>query len=147
MTEIPISYPGRFAPGVALNYADGSGAAVAVSQSSPLPVTLAAASGGNASAPPPLSGSAAAALTVGPFTPVAGKPLVLSLSGTWSGTVRLLRSVDGGATRLPLTLGGSPWGSFTANVCEPVWEESEAAAVFYLQLAPASGSIVYRLAQ
>jgi hypothetical protein len=146
--EIPISYPARYAPGVALNYADGSGAAVQVSQSSPLPVTLAAGSGGSTTPPPPaLTGSTAAALTVGPFAPAAGKPLVLTLSGVWTGTVKLLRSIDGGATKLSLTLAGAPWASFTANVCEPVWEESEAGAVFYLQLAPASGAIAYRLAQ
>ena len=147
MPVIPISYPARYAPGVALNYADGSGSAVLVSESSPLPVTLAASTGGSTQPPPVLSGATAAALTAGPFTPAVGKPLLLTLSGTWSGTVKLLRSIDGGATKQPLTLAGSPWATFTANVCEPVWEESESAAVFYLQLAPASGSIAYRLAQ
>ena len=45
------------------------------------------------------------------------------------------------------SLAGSPWGEFTANVNEPVWEENELAAVFYLQLTPLSGTIAYRLAQ
>ena len=149
MPVIPISYPARYAPGVALNYADDAGAAVQVSQSSPLPVTLAATTGGSSTTQPPpaLSGTAAVAMTAGPFTPVASKPMVLTLSGSWTGTVKLMRSIDGGASKLTLTLAGSPWASFTANVCEPVWEESEAAAVFYLQLSPASGAISYRLAQ
>ena len=147
MSDIPIAYPGRFAPGVALNYADAAGSAIQVSQSSPLPVTMAASGGSSATPPPPLSGTTAAALLTGPYAPVAGKPLVLTLRGTWSGTVRLLRSTDGGVNRLPLTLAGAPWAVFSANVCEPVWEENEAAAAFYLQLAPTSGAIIYRLAQ
>ncbi|MCA1661999.1 MAG: hypothetical protein LC648_07500 [Novosphingobium sp.] len=146
MSQVPISYPARYAPGVALNYADPAGHAVTVSQAAPLPVTLAA-GGGSTSPQPPLSGTASAALTAGPFVPQAGKPLVLSLAGTWSGAVQLLRSVDGGATKLPVTLAGAPWGNYWANVCEPVWEESEAGTAFYLQLAPASGAIHYRLAQ
>jgi len=147
LADIPISYPGRFAPGVALNYADPSGGAIQVSQSSPLPVTMAAATGSGSTTPPPLAGTTAAALVAGPFTPIAGRPLVLTLRGTWSGTVRLLRSVDGGTNKLPLTLAGAPWAVYSGNVCEPVWEENESAATFYLQLAPASGAIVYRLAQ
>ena len=147
MSQVPISYPARYAPGVALNYADETGNAVKVSAAAPLPVTLAAASGGSSTAQAPLAGTASAALTVGPFVPQAGKPLVLTLAGSWSGTVKLLRSVDGGASKLPLTLAGAPWAAYSANVCEPVWEENEAAATFYLQLAPASGAISYRLAQ
>jgi hypothetical protein len=145
--EVPISYPARYAPGVALNFADDGGAAVQVSAAAPLPVTLAASSGGTTPPPPALSGTTATALTAGPFAPIAGKPLVLTLSGTWTGTVRLLRSVDGGASTLPLTLAGAAWASFSANACEPGWEESEAGAVFYLELAPATGAIAYRLAQ
>lgn len=146
MNDVPIAYPARYAPGVALNFADNSGSAVQVSESKPLPVTLAATTGGTSPAPV-LSGSTAAAIVAGPYAPVAGKPLVLTLTGTWSGTVRLLRSIDGGTNRLPVTLGGAPWAVFSGNVCEPVWEEAEGAATFYLQLTPASGSIVYRLTQ
>ena len=147
MPEIPISYPARYAPGVALNFADDSGAAVQVSASAPLPVTVAASSAGTSAPPPPLAGTTATALTAGPFAAVVEKPLLLTLSGTWTGTVTLLRSIDGGASKLSLTLAGSPWARFSANACEPVWEESEAGAVFYLDLAPASGAIAYRLAQ
>lgn len=144
MNDIPISYPGRYAPGVALNFADATGAARQVSDSSPLPVAL---SGAGGPAPAPLAGTASSAVEAGPYAPVGGKPLILALTGTWTGSVRLLRSVDGGATRLPLSLAGAPWGLFTAQACEPVWEETEEAATFYLELEPASGSIVYRLAQ
>jgi hypothetical protein len=146
MNAIPISYPGRYAPGVAVNFADANGAARQVSESSPLPVALAAAPAGTP-APAPLAGSATAATTAGPLAAVSGKPLILTLGGTWSGSVRLLRSVDGGTTRVPLSLGGAPWGTFTGNVCEPVWDETEDAVTFYLQLAPASGEVEYPLVQ
>ena len=146
MPNVPISYPARYAPGVALNFADGDGSAILVSNAAPLPVSISAAPSGS-SAPAPLTGTAPTARTVGSFVPVAGRPIVITLTGTWTGTAKLLRSTDGGVTRLPLTLAGSPWGEFTANVNEPVWEEFEAPAVFYLQLTPLSGSIVYRLAQ
>lgn len=146
MNDIPISYPGKYALGVAMNYADAAGAATQVSQGSPLPVTFVAGDG-PATGPAALSGTAASAVTVGPFAPIAGKPVILSLSGSWSGTAQLLRSVDAGATRLPLSLGGSPWGIYTANVCEPAWDETEGGATLYLQLSPATGSVTYRLAQ
>lgn len=146
MNDIPISYPGRYAPGVALNFADSTGAARQVSVGSPLPVALAAA-GASEPSPTPLAGTASAATTAGPLDPVVGRPLILTLAGTWTGAVRLLRSVDGGATRVPLSLAGAPWGLYSANVCEPVWEESEAAATFYLELNPVSGAVSYRLAQ
>jgi len=145
VNDIPISYPGRYAPGVALNFADPTGAARQVSGSSPLPVTVTA--GGSGPGPAPLAGATSTAITAGPFEPATGRPLILTLAGIWTGSVQLLRSVDGGASRLPLSLAGSPWGVFAANACEPVWEETEDAASFYLQVEPASGSVEYRLAQ
>ncbi|MES2491756.1 MAG: hypothetical protein V4579_00580 [Pseudomonadota bacterium] len=61
--------------------------------------------------------------------------------------MKLLRSVDGGTTKLPVTAGGQPYASYTANVCEPVWEESEAAALLYLDFTLTSGSVSYRMGQ
>ena len=147
MPNVPISYPARYAPGVALNYADDGGNAVLVSQAAPLPVTLAAVTGGTATPSPPLTGTTDVAITTGSYVPLAGRPLVLTLTGTWTGTVKLLRSINGGTTKLALTLAGTPWAEFSANVNEPVWEENETAAVFFLQFAPLSGTITYRLAQ
>ena len=81
MTDIPITLPGRLAPGVALHFADPAGAAVQVSQAAPMPVTLAAvATTGTPAAP--LAESSGSAIKVGPFLPVTRRPLVLSLSGT-----------------------------------------------------------------
>lgn len=143
MSSTPIINPGGYAPARALVYADTDGSAVQVSLAAPLPVTL----GGGAVAPAALSGSISASGTVGPFTPVTGKPVILALSGTWSGTVRLQRSTDGGTTKLPVTMGGAAWAQFSANCCEAVWEETEAGAQLYLSITLASGNLAYRVAQ
>ena len=86
-------------------------------------------------------------MLVGPIVPAALVPVFVTLSGEWTGTARLLRSVDGGLTKHPLTAGGAVWGAFSANACEPVWVESEDGAALYLELTPTSGTIAYRLAQ
>lgn len=72
---------------------------------------------------------------------------MLALSGTWTGTVKLLRSTDGGATKLPLTAAGLAWGVFNANCCEPVWEEAIVGAALYLDATLSSGTLTYRVAQ
>jgi len=95
----------------------------------------------------PLTGSTATATLAGPFTPAGSRPIMLTLGGSWQGSVRVLRSIDGGTTKTALTLAGDDWGLFTANACEPVWSEEEPGAAFYLDLAPASGTVTYRLAQ
>ena len=143
MSSTPIINPGGYTPARARVYADTDGSAVPVSSASPLPVSL----GSTASVPTALAGSLTASGTAGPYTPVAGKPVMLVLAGNWSGTVRLLRSTDGGTTRLPLTMAGDVWGQFTANCCEPVWEEKEAGAQLYLSFTVGSGSIAYRVSQ
>ncbi len=142
MSGVPIQFPGRFAPGVAVSFSNGSGESLTVSQSSPLPVISAI-----ANAPAPLSGSASQPVIAGPFVPVRERPLTLQLSGSWSGSVRLLRSVDNGVTKAPLTAAGSPWGVFGGNCCEPVWEESDDLASIYLDIAPTAGTVIYRLGQ
>ena len=142
MPSTPIINPGGYTPARALVYADTDGSAVQVSVAAPLPVTL-----GAAAAPTALAGSLSSSGTVGPFAPVAGEPVMLVLSGTWSGTVRLQRSTDGGTTKLPVTLSGAPWAQFTANCCEAVWEENEVGAQLYLAVTLGSGSLTYRVSQ
>lgn len=144
MSSTPIINPGGYTPARALVFADTDGTAVQVSLASPLPVSMGA---GSAAAPAALSGSLSASGAAGPFTPLTGRPVVLALSGTWSGTVRVQRSTDGGTTRLPLTVGGSTWAQFTGNCCEPVWEENEAGAQLYLAVTVISGTLTYRVAQ
>lgn len=103
--------------------------------------------GGSAATSVVVSGTAAASTVAGPFTPNLGRPIWLTVSGTWSGNATLLRSTDGGTTQLPITIAGQPWGSFVANVNEIITTETDAAATYYLSLVVNSGSLVYRVAQ
>ena len=139
---IPLQTPGGFAPTFALGVDDGTGHLEIVAGSRPLPVHA---------APPPapaaMAGETGADLLAGPFTPSALAAIYCSLSGDWEGTVTLKRSTDGGANLLPLTLAGSAWGVFTANACEPVWEESEAGATLWLDCRITSGTLAYRVSQ
>lgn len=146
--SVPVRTPGGFAPAFALGQAGPDGQLLLVSADNPLPVSgMGSGSAAPPPAPPPLAGTASNATMAGPYKPVPGRPVYLQLGGAWQGRVRLLRSVDGGATKMPLTIAGQPWASFTAPACEAVWEESEDAARLYLDLQPASGTIAYRVSQ
>lgn len=92
-----------------------------------------------------LSSTQAGTAVTGPFMPELGRAIVLALSGDWAGSVQMLRSTDGGATQLPLTLGGSAWAAYTGNVSKPVWEENDAPATFYLSIAVTSGTLSYQV--
>lgn len=137
----PIQNPPGYIVPNAVSFADTDGSALTVSAAMPLPVTLGVAAA-NA-----LAGSTATSMVAGPYQPALGRSVMLTLSGAWAGTVRLTRSVDGGATRQPLTAGGLPWGQFTGNCCEAIWDESEAAARLYLDITLTSGTLTYRMAQ
>lgn len=142
MPSSPLKTPAGYVPQMAVAFANAAGDADIVSAANPIPVQeqpFAAAA--------PLTGTLATSGTVGPFQPRPGRAVVLTLSGTWAGTARLLRSVDGGSTKLPVTANGLAYGVFTANACEPVWEESESAALLYLDVALTSGSLAYRMGQ
>jgi hypothetical protein len=65
----------------------------------------------------------------------------------WDGTVRLLRSTDGGATKVPLRVGGASWAEYTQPGCEQAWTETEEGTSFYLDIALNSGTIDYRVSQ
>lgn len=143
MPENPISMPAGYAPAFAIGYSD-AGALAMVDSARPLPVISQPAP---VTAPPALQGIASGTSQVGPFNPVALRPVMITLSGTWQGRVKVLRSVDGGTTRLPLTLGGVAWADFTTTACEPIWTEEEAGASLYIDIALTSGSLSYRLAQ
>ncbi|MFV0624142.1 hypothetical protein ACBY01_09055 [Sphingomonas sp. ac-8] len=143
MSSIPIDVPATFVPAVGLSFGQPGDEAVFVDAANPMPVRLARGS----LAVVPLAGTASAATRSGPFVPELDRPIHLTLSGSWTGRATLLRSVDGGATAEPLTLAGAPWGVFTANANEVVAEESVAGASYYLDLAPTSGTVAYRVAQ
>jgi hypothetical protein len=142
MSSIPLLSPARFAPPFAMSFANPVGDIDVVSATNPIPVASAPLAAATA-----LAGSIAATGVRGPFQPVLGRSVMLSLAGTWVGTVRLLRSVDGGTTKLPLTAMGQTYGSYTANICEPVWEEGEVGATLYLDVTLTSGSLTYRMGQ
>ena len=139
----PIQNPTGYAVPRAIAYADTDGSMLQVSNSAPLPVAVSSA----AAATTPLSGTASTTSLVGPYQPAIGRAVMLLLTGTWTGMVKVVRSVDGGTTKQPLTINGAAWGQFTANCCEAVWDESEGAARFYLDITLSSGSVTYRVAQ
>lgn len=94
----------------------------------------------------PLTGTSAVTATLGPFTPDLGRAIWLTLSGTWAGTVQLLRSRDGGTTKLPLTYGdGTAKPTFSGNMQAPVAEETVSGATYYLEFTRTSGTLGYRL--
>lgn len=141
MPNNPIQSPAGYVPSRGIAFADVDGTALMVSTLTPLPVNTSPA------AVTPLSGSATVTGVVGPFQPAAGRAIILSLSGAWVGTVKLVRSTDGGTTKLPLTINGAAWAQFTTNCCEAVWEEGDPAARLYLDITLTSGTLAYRLAQ
>ncbi len=144
MSDLPIHAPAAYYPPFAVAFADDDGNGVVVDATNPLPVTVAPPASETGT---PLVGSLSASGVVGPFDPASGRAIWLSLSGVWTGTVTVQRSVDGGVTRLPLTAGGLAWAAFTGNACEPVAEDSESGAAYYLDVTLASGTLTYRLAQ
>lgn len=142
MPSIPLVSPAGYAPKFAIAFGNSTGGADTVQPDNPLPVTFTP-----ATAPAALTGSTSVSTTVGPFAPAAGRPVFLVLSGSWTGQAQLLRSIDGGVTKLPVTAGGLAYGTYTQNVCEPVWEEAEAAATLYLGVTLTSGNLTYRMGQ
>lgn len=139
---LPVYAPAGFAPVSAIGFTQADATLSPVSTLTPLPVVARP-----EPAAPALSGTTSNTIVAGPFAPLPGRPVILSLSGNWTGTVRVMRSTDSGATLLPLTVGGLPWGNYTANCCEAVWEESTNGAELYLNIAVATGSLIYRLEQ
>lgn len=137
----PIMSPASYVPHVAVGFANADGTAASVNANAPLPVSVTTAT------TPPLTGTTSTSGVIGPFLPLVGRSVILTLTGNWSGSVQLLRSIDGGATKIPLTLGGAPWALYTVSCCEAVWDESEAAAQLYLQVTISSGTLNYRIAQ
>ncbi|HWU02994.1 MAG TPA: hypothetical protein VN222_09680 [Novosphingobium sp.] len=155
MPNTIIASPAGYTVSNAVAFADSNGRAQLVQASAPLPVSV-----GNfpnrlvttssldvAATTTPLTGSASASATVGPFSPQLSLPIWLTVWGSWVGSVQVLRSHDGGTTRLPLTLAGTTWALYTGNCNEQLLNATDAAAVYYLQITLNSGSVNYRLSQ
>ena len=130
---------------VALAFGSEGEMAEPVTAANPLPTTIAPSQDPANSTP--LTGASSQTAILGPFIPQLGRPINLSLSGDWGGTVQLLRSTNDGVNKLPLTVGGMPWGLFYGNANEPVWQETEAGSSFYLSFTRTSGTLNYRIAQ
>lgn len=141
----PISLPAGYAPAVAFGYADAEARLAMVSAEKPLPVALASST--PAEQPTPLAGTASDSGIAGPFLAAKGLPVTVALEGEWAGTIRLLRSTDGGTTRLPLRIGGMEWGAFHERGVEQVWMETEGDASYYLDIALETGTLAYRVSQ
>ena len=141
MTSTSIAVPAGFAPAYAVGFSDTGGQFALVSDTAPLPVAMAA------PAPSPLTGQSSASEVDGPFEPTPGRVIVVTLDGEWDGAVQLLRSTDGGLTKVPLRVGGAVWGEFDAPGCEQAWNETEHGASFYLAIALNSGTVAYRVSQ
>lgn len=140
--DSPIAAPAGYLPGEVIAFASAEERAVLVSRAAPLPVAMATVPATAA----PLTGTTATSGMIGPFMPELARAVMLTLTGTWSGTVALLRSADGGATKPPATLGGTAL-SWTGAINEPVWVETEAGVTLWLQVTRAAGTLTYRLAQ
>lgn len=139
-----IKSPAGFVPGVAISFGADGAAATMVTASDPLPTRAVFAP----AATPPLAGMTSASAMLGPFAPEAGRPIMLTLSGSWSGSVQMLRSADGGVTRLPLTYSdGSAKPVWTAALNAVVAEEMVAGATYYLGVTMTTGTLAYRMEQ
>lgn len=138
-----IEAPGGFIPQLALTFGSRGGAATAVTRTTPLPVRTTLPPADTAA----LAGVATDNGLIGPFLPEAGRAIWLTLTGDWRGTVRVLRGGDVAATPQPLTIGGSDWGVFTANVQEPVGEESVTGAAWWLRFERSGGTLGYEVRQ
>ncbi|MEI5604603.1 hypothetical protein, partial [Streptomyces brasiliscabiei] len=73
--------------------------------------------------------------------------LTINATSAATGTVQLLRSIDGGATTPATTVGGTPWARYAfanalgAIVNEPVWTETSGLATLYLAITLGGGSV------
>ena len=139
---VPIQTPGGYAPAFALGVDDSNGNLALVAASHPLPVRAQ-----GPDIPAPLTGAATGLFLAGPFTPALQTPVQCTLSGSWTGTVQLMRGNGDNGEPEPVTLAGGTWGRYAANANEPVWEESEAGATLWLHCSITSGTLNYRLAQ
>lgn len=143
MRSTEIVAPAGYVPQQAVAFRTEGGSATAVDAANPLPVRLMR----GASTSALVSGATASDSIAGPFIPELDRPIWVTLSGSWTGSAIVLRSVDAGLTKLPLTLGGLPWGRFTGPAQEVIAEESETGASYWFDLAPTSGTITYRVSQ
>ncbi|QQN72992.1 hypothetical protein [Croceicoccus sp. YJ47] len=149
---VKIKMPASYAGAQAIGFSDTEGYISLINPQNPLPVViagggLAPSPTGSVPAPPALRGETAQSMQSASFEPAPDRPVVLTLSGEWTGSVTIRRSGDGGATFHNLTAGGSSWGVYTANACEPFWQEPVSGAQLALFIQIDSGTLSYEVAQ
>lgn len=79
------------------------------------------------------------------FTPQAGREVYVRLSGTWTGTAKVQRSRDAGATWADMTVAGTPWAVFTANCDEAVDDPGHGDFRYRIDFVRTSGTLDYVL--
>jgi hypothetical protein len=79
------------------------------------------------------------------FSATTGRPIFLSVTGTWVGTIKVQRSHDGGDSWNDMTAGGAAWASFTANCDEVVDEAAHSALLYRVHFTRTSGTAECRL--
>lgn len=92
---------------------------------------------------------------LGPFNPQLNRAIWLTLNATLaaSGQAQILRSTDGGATKLAMTRQSVPIGQFAfaglagVIVNEKIDVETDAAAEWFLSIQLTAGSVSVRMAQ
>lgn len=81
------------------------------------------------------------------FAPLSGRGFNVSIWGTFTGTVQLVRSFDNGVTLLPVTANGTQLMKFTAP-CSEQWGDDGDGVKYALQCTSlASGSAAYQISQ
>lgn len=93
-----------------------------------------------------LVGESSVSEVIGPFDPPQKEYLWLELTGSFTGSVELLRSTDDGATLQPLTEKGEQVARFTGPCCEIVHYETSGRARLFLRTTLTAGQVSYRLA-
>lgn len=135
-----ILAPGGYGPLVGLAFGGVGEPAIAVSGVTPLPVVGVPGAGA-----PPVTGRLQATGRSAPIALTVGRAVMLTLSGSWTGTIALRRSIDGGATSAPLTAAGHTI-EFDAAVNEVVWVEPEEGAALVLDAVLMDGAVDFRVA-
>ena len=81
------------------------------------------------------------------LTPIAGRGFNVSIWGTFSASVQLERSFDGGTTWLPITAAGVQLFVWTAPASEVNQEDQISVAYRLRCTAYTSGTVSYRISQ
>ena len=150
--------PSGFAPMQAPCVKQANSTCAPVSATAPLPTTpgpLAAASSiplagtVTSTAVTPTSGAATFAsgtATIGPLTPILGRDIALKLWTTNSAafSCQMFDSIDGGTTKLPLSIFDTPIGGpYTSAVNSVITSESVNGSTVYLLCTVTSGTLNY----